>query len=90
MAVSKNKVIEKAIFDTGYLTGEAAEKRMAELREKWDAEYSISMNYATNQGIKKGIKKAKKDTAKKMLQKNIPINDIIDITGLTKEEIENL
>ena len=86
MAVSKNKVVEKAIFDTGYLTGEAADKRMAELREKWDAEYSISMDYATNKGIKKG----KMETAKKMLQKNISIEDIIDITGLTREEIEKL
>ena len=90
MAVSKNKVIEKAIFDTGYLTGEAAEKRMAELREKWDAEYSISMNYATNQGIKRGKREAKRDTAKKLLEMNLPIEQIIEATGLTRKEIEKL
>ena len=90
MAVSKNKVVEKAIFDTGYLTGKAAEKRMAELREKWDGEYRISMNYAKNQGISQGITKNRKEIAKRMLERKMNIQDIIEITGLTKKEIENL
>ena len=38
----------------------------------------------------KGINKEKKENAKKMKLKNISIEDIIDITGLSKEEIEKL
>ena len=38
----------------------------------------------------KGINKEKKENAKKMKLKNISIEDIIDITGLSKEEIETL
>jgi len=32
----------------------------------------------------------KQETAKCMLQKGYPLEDIIDITGLSKEEIEKL
>ena len=46
----------------------------------------------TKQGIEKGIEKGKKEEqvkiAKKMLEMKIPIEQIIDITKLTKEEIE--
>lgn len=53
---------------------------------------------AENRGIKKGIekgrkegeKKAKLEYVKRMLDEKIPIETIIKITGLTKEEIEKL
>lgn len=48
------------------------------------------MNGARREGIEEGRKAAKKEDAKKMLAENIDINLIIKITGLTKEEIENL
>ncbi|MCI8486907.1 MAG: hypothetical protein HFJ20_07660 [Clostridia bacterium] len=56
------------------------------------------MTKARREGIEKRIEEGKKDgirlekvmTAKKMLAKKIDINLIIEITGLTKEEIENL
>ena len=39
---------------------------------------------------KEGIKAGKKEDARKMKEKNIPIETIVEITGLTKEEIEKL
>ena len=52
---------------------------------------------AAKEAEKKAKKKAEKEkkeikleTARKMLQKNIKLEDIIDITGLSKEEIEKL
>ena len=41
-------------------------------------------------GIVKGKKKGIKEIAKNMLQKSFSIQDIIDATGLTKEEIMRL
>lgn len=41
-------------------------------------------------GELKGIKETIRKTAQKMLQKNMEIQDIQEITGLTKEEIEKL
>ena len=46
------------------------------------------------QGIEKGIEQGKKENnlsiAKKMLEEKIPLETIIKITNLSKEDIENL
>ena len=42
------------------------------------------------QGIQQGVKQTKLDIAKKLLSKNMPIENIVELTGLTKEEIEKL
>ena len=42
------------------------------------------------EGIEEGIEKEKKEIAIKCLKENIPIETIIKLTGLTKEEIEKL
>ena len=42
------------------------------------------------EGEKLGINKNKIETAKKMKEENIPLDTIVKITGLTKEEIEKL
>ena len=41
-------------------------------------------------GIKKGIEKGKIDTAKVMLARNMPLNEIAEITGLSVDTIEKL
>ena len=43
-----------------------------------------------NSSFRKGKKEGIKNTAKKMKEEKIPIETIEKITGLTKEEIENL
>ena len=42
------------------------------------------------EGIREGIRKNKINNAKKMKNANLDISLIIEITGLSKEEIENL
>ena len=44
---------------------------------------------ATQNGINQGMKKEKISISKTLLNKNMSVEDIMDITGLTKEEIEN-
>ena len=41
-------------------------------------------------GREEGILQEKRDSAKKMLEKNIPVEDISEITGLSEEEINEL
>ena len=41
-------------------------------------------------GIKEGIKEGKKEVAKSLIKEKMPIEKIISITGLSKEEIEEL
>jgi predicted transposase/invertase (TIGR01784 family) len=50
----------------------------------------IGMEQGREQGIEQGITQEKADIAKKMINKNMDINDIVELTGLTKEEIEKL
>ena len=43
-----------------------------------------------NEGIKEGIKEGNLQTAEKMLNKGFAIEDIIECTGLTNEQINSL
>lgn len=78
IAMKENKEIRKAKEELEYLTGDEEERRLAELREK------AIRDEITN------INGTKREIAKKMKKKNMDINEIIEITGLTKEEIESL
>jgi len=82
MAEEKNKTLEKARIEMNYLTGDEEVRRLAELREKWEMDYNSGIGYARREGIK--------EVAKKMKEEKLPIELIIKITGLTKEEIEKL
>ena len=82
MAEKKNKTIKKAKVELEYLTGDEEVKRLAFLREKWEMDRISDLNHAKSEG--------KKEVAKKLLEKNIPLEIIIETTGLTKEEIEKL
>ena len=76
----------KFLKELEYLTGDEEARRLAYLREKAIRDEASAIDGAKREGIKEG----KKQDAKKMLAKKIDINTIIEITGLTKEEIENL
>ena len=59
-----------------------------------EEEYQLGIEYAKEEGIEKGIELGKlqgiKKIAKSMLDKNMDIKNIIDITGLSEEEILSL
>ena len=86
MAKEKNEKIKSALDEMIYLTGDEEVQRLAELHEKWEMDWNSSMNSAR----KEGIKQNQKETALKMLQKGIDIKTIMEVTGLTKEEIKKL
>lgn len=52
--------------------------------------HSRGIEEGTRQGIEQGSKEKQLEIAKNMLNKNMDINIISEITGLTKKEIENL
>ena len=81
-----NKYIQQAEDEFEYLTGDAAERRLAQLREKAIRDEAANLKCATRKGIEQG----KKEVAKKMLAEKIDIELIMKITELTKEEIEKL
>lgn len=78
--------IEKAKENLEKISEDEHERELSRLREKYIRDqYSIKAT-----GYAEGIKQEKIDTAKKMLSKGIDIDTIIEITELTKEEIEKL
>lgn len=86
MAEEKNETLKKARSEMTYLTGDEEIKRMQWLEEKWEMDRASEVSYAKEEG-----KKEKQlETAKKMKAKDMDIDTIIEITGLTKEEIEKL
>lgn len=56
----------------------------------WREKYVYEENTRINTALEKGRKEAKLEDAKKMKEKKIPIETIIEITELSKEEIEKL
>lgn len=90
MAEKKNPTLKKAREEITYLTGDAAVQRLEELREKWEMDRISAIDFAEERGKKAGEENKQKEIAKKMLEKNIAIDVIIEVTGLSKEEIEKL
>ena len=86
MAENKNKVLKKARKELDYLTGDAAVRRWAELRDKWEMDDYFIKKYAKKEGEKRG----KKEIAKNLLKMGMEIPKVIEATGLDKEEIEKI
>lgn len=90
IAMKENKEIRKAQEELEYLTGDEAERRIAELREKAIRDEITNIEGAKEEGVNKGSKREKTEIAKRLKKMNMNIEDIEKATGLTKEEIEDL
>ena len=94
MAEKDNKEIKKAIEIVDTMSMDKRERELYEARLKGEFNYSISINVAKNEGREEGEqigkKKTQKEIVKKMLSKKMPIEEIIEITGLTRKQIENI
>ncbi len=96
--MKKNNIVKKAQEELEYLQGDEAFKRKIELREKYERDMNSAKYCGRQEGIKEGIKegiqKGKKEAvyeiAEKLLLKGNDIETIIEITGLTRNEIESI
>ena len=95
------KEIKKAKEVLEEISQDKRERYLAELREKYildqkaieDAGYDKGLREGMTQGIAQGKKEEKKkilEIAKNLLKINMLIEQIEEVTGLTKEEIEKL
>ena len=99
VAEEKNDKLKKARIEMNYLTGDAEVRRLAELREKWEMDRISAINHTTRKGKEIRRKNTEKENgrkdksieiAKKLLEMGMTIEQIIDATQLSKEEIEKL
>ncbi len=86
MEGAKNKITTLSMDD--YIKG----YYIKEEQDEWMRNVDIADARETGlkEGLEKGINQNKIETAKKMKEENIPLDTIIKITDLTKEEIEKL
>ena len=85
-----NKYFEQAMKELEYLSGDPDFKRLVEAREGFLRDQEAYKDEGIELGEKRGEKKKQKEIAKKMLIKKMPMEDIIELTGLTEEEIKKL
>ena len=93
--MEESKEIKEAVEKLDSLSEDERMQRIADLREKAildeKAIYAKGLDDGIKEGIKEGeekLKKEKLEIAKKLKDKKISIEEIIEITGLIKEEIE--
>ena len=90
--------MEQAINAYYTITASPEFRELERLREKARHDEAQALYYAKQEGIQEGIQEGRQkgrserniEIARNTLQKKMSINDIMDITGLTYEEIENL
>ena len=93
-----NKALKEAKSKLDKMSQDEVMQRIAEWREKGILEEKAMRRYVMTQGLeegrkegrKEGIRQNKIEIAMRLLKKKTEINEIIEITGLTKEEIEKL
>ena len=84
--MENNENMKKAKEKLNTMSKDETLRRLAELREKAILDEKEAEATGYHKGEKEGIHK----TAKRMKEKGYKIEDIIEITNLSKEEAENL
>ena len=84
--MSENKYLKQAKEELAYLSGETGFQRLVEAR----AGFLKDQKTFEVCGEKRGKKEEKIKTARKLLELKMPIEQIIEVTELTKEEIEKI
>ncbi len=84
--LDENKAIRKAHKVYRDFTADAELMDMAEAREKWLKDVNTRLASAERQGMQKNAR----ETARRMLDRDMNIADIADITGLSEDEIRTL
>ena len=86
----ENGEIKEAIEQLEEMSADKKERELYEMREKGRLIYNTEMYEARRKGLEEGEKNSKIEIAKKLLERNMTIEEIAEITKLTKEEIQKL
>ena len=96
--MDENEEVKKANEELEKLKQDEINSWYALRRQGAVVDEKLRLSYATRkgleqgieQGIIKGVKNEKIEIARKMLSKNVDIDSIVEFTGLTKKEIEEI
>lgn len=84
--MKENNKIKEAMNELEKLSKDDELRRLAELREKAIRDEKNGLRHAREDGIKEGIEQV----ARRMLELNMSMQDIINATNLTEEQILNI
>ena len=94
MMYENNKYFQQARKELEYLSGDEAFQRIVEARARFLEDQEVQTRAARDEGLSEGLQKGKIEMtfkiAKKMKDKNMSIKEIMELTGLSKEEIEKI
>lgn len=85
--MNENKEIEEAMNELEEMSKDEELRRLAELREKAIRDEKNGLRHARQEGIEEGMKQGIEQVTKRMIELNMPLEDIISATRLKKEEI---
>lgn len=92
--MGENKSVDKAKKILEEISQDERERYLAELREKYIMDQKAIEDAGYDKGIEQGLKKGEKnkaiEIAKKLKEMKIPLEEIVEATGLLKEEILKL
>ena len=90
MEKEENKYLKQAMEELQDLSNDPGFERIVESREKFLRDQAQREKEGKEQGKKIGEEQKAKAIAKKMLEKGMTIDEIMELTELTKQDIENL
>ena len=94
MSKENKEAINEAKEVLKEISSDARERRLAELRLKYIMDQKAVEEYGYDNGYDKGIEEGKsqrtQEIAKEMLKQKYTIEEIMSITGLSKEELEKI
>lgn len=86
----KNEDINEALEQLRRLSSNKQLREIIEREERIERDRRAELQFAIEEGIERGEKKRQLEIAKRMLEKGKNIEEIIELTELTKEEIEKI
>ena len=91
MVVKNNKIFRDAKEDIEYLTGEEEERRLQDLRERWEMDRISEINYAKEEGERKGRqlgeKRGENNIIKKLFKNKMPAEEIAEKLGMALGDV---
>jgi len=82
--------IKMAMETLIHVSQDEKERAINRSRRMWQTDYESDMNTSRQTGREEGEETKAMSIAKKLLIRNMPVDEIIEITGLTREQIESL
>ena len=95
MVVKNNKIFRDAKEDIEYLTGEEEERRLQDLRERWEMDRISEINYAKEEGRQLGEKRGRQlgekrgenNIIKKLFKNKMSAEEIAEKLGMALSDV---